>query len=413
MIEHIRVRGYRLFKDFETKLQPGINVIIGANATGKSSFVELLRIIHTCAVGPLLPPGLEAAPALGKPFHPSAGEAMSCGLTLNLPWGGGATSALYDYSIQIRGAAPPQIVAEELSRPRHANRDDPKGQRLIEEYELHMGAAKPLVRSAGNGQIAEGGSSSLWPHLRPNEPLLSHATDSHLQRSFAVRDAILGWRFHVDPQVTRVAQLRQAAPIAGEFVLDATGSNLASVLLTMATNLEFREQWAELQSFLSSAVPEFVALTPMPVPGTRYAGIQWRERDVSAILSAADLSDGVLRLLILGVVCLSPHPPTLICIDEPEIGLHPKLLPLVGGLLQRAAQRSQVIVLTHSPDLLYGMPLESIAVMRKRDGEAQIVWPKDHDILADLLTEEVAGERQVDRDRLRDAMISGEMDELG
>jgi predicted ATPase len=181
----------------------------------------------------------------------------------------------------------------------------------------------------------------------------------------------------------------------------------------MSTNLDFREQWEELQSFLRAAIPEFVALTPMPASGSRYAAVQWRERDVSATLSAADLSDGVLRLLILGVICLSPRPPTLICIDEPETGLHPKLLPLVSGLLQHASDRSQVIVLTHSPDLLYGMPLESIAVLRKRDGEAQIVWPKDHDILADILTEEVAGERQVDRDRLRDALISGEMDELG
>ena len=72
-----------------------------------------------------------------------------------------------------------------------------------------------------------------------------------------------------------------------------------------------------------------------------------------------------------------------------------------------------MIVLTHSPELLYGMAIESIAVLRKRNGEAQIVWPKDHELLAGLLTEEVAGEREVDRERLREAFISGEMDELG
>jgi predicted ATPase len=421
MIEHIKVNGYRLFKDFETKLQPGINVLLGANATGKSSFIELLRIIHSCALGPVLPPGLEAAPALGNPFHPDAEETIVCTVALNLPQRGEDPNTRYTYGIQIKGVAPPQIGAEEIWRPRHPRQETPPRPATIEEQEARLGGEDGLVRdeglfrilkrSWGHGQIAEGANYWEW-FPASNEPLLSHATDPHQQQCFLVRNAILGWRFHVDPYVTRSAQSRQPPPIAGELVLDATGSNLASVLLTLATNLEFREQWDELQSFLSAAMPEFIALTPMPVPGTRYAAIQWRERDVSATLSAADLSDGVLRLLILGVICLSPHPPTLICIDEPAIGLHPKVLPLVGGLLRRAARSSQVIVLTHSPEMLYGMPLESIAVMRKENGEAQIVWPREHKVLYEILTEEVAGERELNYERLSEAFFSGELDQL-
>ncbi len=69
-------------------------------------------------------------------------------------------------------------------------------------------------------------------------------------------------------------------------------------------------------------------------------------------------------------------------------------------------------VLTHSPEVLYGMPLESIAVMRREAGEAKIVWPKDHKLLYEILTEEVAGERELSYERLSEAFFSGELDQL-
>ncbi|MBI4798233.1 MAG: AAA family ATPase [Desulfarculus sp.] len=77
------------------------------------------------------------------------------------------------------------------------------------------------------------------------------------------------------------------------------------------------------------------------------------------------------------VLCLHPKPPTLICIDEPELGLHPRVLPLLAGLFQKASQRTQVLIATHSSYFLSQFPLESIAVMRKEEGRA--VWKKPAD----------------------------------
>jgi predicted ATPase len=259
--------------------------------------------------------------------------------------------------------------------------------------------------------MRETGRTIPW-ELKPNEPMLSRATDPSLRECSLVRNEILGWTFYADLCATRSAPLRQPKGLEGGTVLSETGDNLVAVLLALSTNQHFRDQWEELLSFLSAAIPEFETLTTTPDFSGKYVDLQWRERGVQGTLSAADLSDGILRLLILGAICCNPYPASLICIDEPEIGIHPRLLPLVGGLLQRASDRSQVIVLTHSPDLLYDMPLESIGVLRKRDGEAQIVWPRNHDLLYHILTEEIAGERQVDYDRLRLAHASGEMDEL-
>lgn len=195
--------------------------------------------------------------------------------------------------------------------------------------------------------------------------------------------------------------------------MDERGQNLAPALLSLFTNIEYREQRDDVLRYLRLAFPEFESLTPTTDFSSKYALLQWREGDLGLTLSGADVSDGMLRFLALAVMCCNPHPPSLLCVDEPEVGLHPRVLPIVGAMLRRAARKSQVIVLTHSPELLHGMPLESIGVMRREEGEARIVWPSHHKLLREIVTEEVAGETEVNYERLSQAFISGEMDTLG
>ena len=398
MIERLAIKGYRLFKDFETDLRPGINVLIGTNGSGKSTLIELLRIIQSCCLGPL-PSGIERGPGGGGIFHPDAGDTMGWELTFGPGRSEGASAPACRYLMEIHGQMPPVIEREALLSPHAGSAAGAQGGSWL------------LRGSADRGDILRDGSA-VAVHLQPNEPLLSRATDPAARESFAVRNELLRWRFHTEVQVARATRLRQPQPLGGATTLEESGANLATALLSLFTNPEYRQQRDELLSFLRCVIPEFVTLTPTLDPSGKYVLLQWRERDLDVTLSATDLSDGVLRLLILGVICCDPHPPPLICIDEPEIGLHPGLLPTVGGMLRYAAHATQMIVLTHSPELLSDMPLESIAVLRKRDGEARIVWPKDHDILSAILTHEVAGEVEVDRERLHDAFVSGEMDIL-
>lgn len=418
MIERIAVKGYRLFRDFETDLQPGINVLIGANATGKSTLVELLRIAQSCCLGPL-PVGIEPKPIAGQVFHPKAGGTMRWQVTLSAgPPGARKGEQRYTYEVAVKGAVPPVISKEELCRlptKGTVRRTRARG-RAATPNGNRINVAIPLLSifhsSGGHGLILEGKKRPEW-RLEPNEPMLSRAVDPRLRDAAWVRNEILGWRFYTELRATRTAPLREPQGLGGEPGLRESGENLALALLSLFSNLDHQEKRDDLLSYLRSAVPEMTKFAPALDASGKYVLLQWREQDVESTLSASDLSDGILRLLLLGVICCNPVPPRLICIDEPEIGLHPKLLPLVGGLLQHASDRSQIIVLTHSPQLLYDVPLENIAVLRKRDGEAQIVWPRNHDLLYHLLTEEIAGERQVDYDRLCRAHTSGEMDELG
>ena len=91
-------------------------------------------------------------------------------------------------------------------------------------------------------------------------------------------------------------------------------------------------------------------------------------------ISASRLSDGTLRYLCLLAILLHPEPPPLVAIEEPELGLHPDLLPTLSDLLVQASERSQLIVTTHSDvlvDALTDKP-ESIVVCEQHAGQTSM-----------------------------------------
>ena len=92
------------------------------------------------------------------------------------------------------------------------------------------------------------------------------------------------------------------------------------------------------------------------------------------MVPATRLSDGTLRFLCLLSILCHPNPPPLVCIEEPELGLHPDVLPVLSDLLREASQRCQLIVTTHSDmlvDTLTDTP-ESVVVCEKHDGMTEM-----------------------------------------
>ncbi|HUY31173.1 MAG TPA: AAA family ATPase [Pirellulales bacterium] len=91
------------------------------------------------------------------------------------------------------------------------------------------------------------------------------------------------------------------------------------------------------------------------------------------VIPASRLSDGTLRYLCLLAILCDPDPPALVCIEEPELGLHPDMLPKIADLLVAASERTQLIVTTHSDMLVDAMTdrPESVVVVEKHDGKTQ------------------------------------------
>ncbi|ETR67297.1 MAG: hypothetical protein OMM_11753 [Candidatus Magnetoglobus multicellularis str. Araruama] len=102
-------------------------------------------------------------------------------------------------------------------------------------------------------------------------------------------------------------------------------------------------------------------------------------------LSLADLSDGTLRFIAWATLCIMPSPPTLICIDEPDQGVHPRTLPILAGLFEKASQRTQIMLATHSSYFLSQFELKNIAVMKKESGKSVYINVSNSQTLIDNL----------------------------
>lgn len=117
-------------------------------------------------------------------------------------------------------------------------------------------------------------------------------------------------------------------------------------------------------------------------------------------IPATRLSDGTLRYLSLLAVLLNPDPPPLICIEEPELGLHPDVLPKIADLLKDASERSQLVVTTHSEILIDALTdsVESVLVCEKHEGQTQLARLSPDDL-----------SEWLDRYRLGELWIKGEI----
>jgi predicted ATPase len=153
------------------------------------------------------------------------------------------------------------------------------------------------------------------------------------------------WRFYDHLRTDREAPARR--PQIGTYapVLAGNGGDLAAAIQTI------RESGAaeELDDAILDAFP---GASVEIIHGDGYFEVTMRQRGVLRPLKAAELSDGTLRYLLLLAALLSPRPPTLMVLNEPETSLHGDLLPPLARLMTRAAACSQLIVISHAPGLV-------------------------------------------------------------
>ena len=222
-----------------------------------------------------------------------------------------------------------------------------------------------------------------------------------------VRVLLESMAFYPGFDVTRSSTLRtRAADIKPVTTLSANGDNLGTVLHEILTRYDFQLAAEELRDFLRVAYPAFEAIHCETTFGTPpQVLVRVREKGMSRSMELWELSDGLLRFLCLATALLNPRPSPLVAIDEPELGLHPGLLPIVAGMIKVAAERTQVLVTTHSPDLLNCFDIADVAVMARNADDAKVVWhrPANRKTLVQML-------KDVSSETLGDLHRSGELE---
>jgi predicted ATPase len=355
LVQSIELSGYRPFDAFQASLG-NLTIIIGANATGKSSLFDFFRLLSFLVSNPI-PPEIDPR-CLGKMlFHAGGKERISFILKV-----GKQGRPPLRYEVEIQGPVGSAKVARERLWLEAASDGE------VPYAFMDLRGGKGLVRDPSDPSK----DRAAWT-TAPNELALRRAIDPRLMTVSRLQSYIASWRFYSGFDIGPSAAVRRPTHVEGDPVLSEDGSNLSAVLHAMF--LEHRDAWEELEMHLKSTVPGFLSLGVKPRGGRGMVMGVWQERGVKEELSLADLSDGTLRLLCWLTLALSPSIPRLVCIDEPELGLHPKVLPTLAGALRFASARSQILIATHSPYFLAQFKLDDIAVMRKDDGRAVFVRP--------------------------------------
>ncbi len=371
MITTLAISGYRSLRDVTLALEP-LNVVTGANGTGKSSLYRALRLLADIAQGRIVR-AIAAEGGLGSTLwagpekfsremkagtQPIQGLVRKESVSLKLGFATDDYGYAIDLGLPIPGASPfgsdPQIKTESLW----------VGQVLRPRNEIASRKGLGVRVRDSNGEWTQ-----ALTNLSAFDSMMTHASDpKNGWELLRLREAMRDWRFYDHFRTDRDAPARHAQVGTYTPVLASDGSDLAAAMITLQ-KIGFIE---DFEAALEDAFPG----SSVETGDSAQCELVMRQKGLLRPLGMAELSDGTLRYLLLMVALLSPRPPAFMVLNEPEMSLHPDLLPALGRLIAKASERSQVLVVSHSHELVAALevakPTNRIT-LEKVLGETQIV----------------------------------------
>lgn len=340
-IIRLEIEGFRSLR--KVSWSPGdLNIIIGPNGTGKSNLLRFIELVSVSAQG-----------RLGKYIQ-------SLGGMDPIVWDGVVTAIKFSLETTPEGGdLGPETYSLELARLGAGSSYKVEREQLINSHKLRSGVErnpfKFLERTGRKAVIfdeTERTFSTPEEFVSDEESLLSIASGPFINNHFIppFQKGLASIAVYHDLHTNKDASIRQPAIARMEKRVDPDGQNLISVLHTLYTgDRDFKN---DINSAMQAAFGDDFEELVFPPASDQRIQLRIRWKSLKREQSAAELSDGTLRFLFLLTVLASPSPAPIIAIDEPETGLHPSMLPLIAEYAVDASTRSQVILTTHSPQLL-------------------------------------------------------------
>ncbi len=358
-VKKIEITGFRSLR--KVSWEPArLNVVIGPNGAGKSNLLWALEFLRQSAKGKLRDAVLSE---------------------------GGIRQLLWDHrAVEI--AFKVKLIREPLKRPLTydlALRSEVGWQEFYIDRELLVepvgsgkndGASKLIERDINQAAIFDPQQRKLVvlpEQIEPDQTALSERFPFGTPRIRVFAAGLRGFRVYHDLLTYRRAPVREAAVARVEKTLSSDGQNLVPVLHTLYSgDRDFKNS---IDGAMRAAFgDDFEEIVFAPAADQRVQlRIRWKSLKDS--VSSADLSDGTLRFLMLLVGLADPLRPTLIAIDEPESGLHPRMLPIIAEFAAEASEHATVVFTTHSPEFLDAFPSDCVpttTVAECVDGETRL-----------------------------------------
>ena len=359
---NLTVRGFRRLAEVDLELRP-LTVLIGANGVGKSSLLDTFSLLASSAQGTLNAAVSEMSGLAALMTYDRASE-VGFGISMAVP-----NREPLDYSLSLRPQGAAYVIDRETLQQRREKYPHPflhidsRGTD-IKYFEVDQGRlVRPNVEP--DNAVRPNWEYNPLESSLSQVPKLFRAPEEFRQR---LASSTFYHVLNVEPRSpVRLPQGMRPAPLPGK-----NGEDLVSCLYYLREAEP--DRFEAVEDSLKAAFPGFKRLDFPPVAAGTLA-MTWRDSSFSKPMYMHQVSEGMLRFAWLATLLQSPGLTALTLLDEPEVSLHPELLSLLAGLLREAAQRTQIVVATHSDRLIRFLEPEEVVVMdAAEDGTSTLTW---------------------------------------
>jgi predicted ATPase len=327
-IERLTIRGFKSIIDLEKLQLNSLNILLGANGAGKSNFVSYFRMLSE-----LVEQRLQK-------------------------WttGQGGADRIVSYGIKETNRIE-SFIEFGLNGYQFCLEPTVGGDFLFANERLFFAGD---IKKINWQPLGSGHKESL---LKESALKDTNSVPHHCY------SAITSWKVFHFHDTSDTAGVKRWGSLQDNNCLRSDASNLAAYLFMLQN--EHNEVYEEIRKTLQLAIPFFddFVLKPRRLDsGEEQVCLMWKQHDSDYSLWPSQLSDGSIRFICLVTALMQPIAPGTIVIDEPELGLHPYPLVLLGALLRSASKRMQVIVSTQSVSLVNEFSIEDLIVVDRQDG---------------------------------------------
>ncbi|MEA5105916.1 MAG: AAA family ATPase [Sphaerochaeta associata] len=333
-LERLSVKGFTSIRSLEDFPLADSNILIGANGSGKSNFLELFKFIRAFAKLPL--PNLNHADV--KSYVLDAGT---------------ATDLLY----------------KEKDSAQHI------------DITLHFGefgyrfslvpTQDDLLRI--ESERIQDSSDGPWRSLHSEDgftpALLEEKEKSKTYSEEAIFESIKNWQIYHFHDTGRLSPPKRTQDVFDTSYLRFDGSNIASYLLFLRNHPIFASSYRDIVSAVRLVAPFFEDFILKPFSDDKVR-LLWKQKGTDSPMKPQALSDGTLRFICLATVLLQPKHPDTILIDEPELGLHPYAITILAELMKARSKDTQLIIATQSAELISQFEPEDVIICDRKEGQS-------------------------------------------
>lgn len=388
LVTRLTLENFLSYQKADVPLEP-LNVLIGPNGSGKSNLLEALRLLQAAPKDFTIP--IREGGGINEWLYKNHAQILPAKLEAILTYPPLPIPLRYGIEFTAVGGRT-EVINEYIENERAVDNEED----AYFFYRYQQGNPVLNIRNIDAPRITKPRQPAYHDYrqrrlrredLSPEQSILSQRTDRELYPELAtIGQTFAGIRLYADWDVSRYGPLRkpQRADIPNDFLTERA-DNLALVL----NNLIVQGQRTKLIKDLQQLYEDVSDINLKIEGGTVQLFLHEQEQ---VTIPTARLSDGTLRFLCLLAVLRHPKPPPLLCIEEPELGLHPDLMPIIANLLTDAATRCQLIVTTHSDALISSLTSPQTVLVCERTEQGSQIQRLDAERLKDWLVKYTLGD---------------------